>query len=991
MWPLTVSQRLRLLERRITELRAWQNAFELPIPDWRITQPKLESKTIRLGQPWGFSDGSNGYNTHLQGTVILETRFEVPATFEHHAVELELDVGGEGLVQIVCAEQIIYHGGLNPYHRVFRLLERANGGESFEVRIEAVPKGLFGSRNDTPHLTRAHLIAPHLEVRALADELETLRQVGQTLVDHDAVPLLLAAAEDVLQNLDWISNTEDYHARLTRGAVGGAWERDILWSLPPAPELKPLESAVLQQVSAARARLNEHLDKLRGLFPPQGRIALTGHAHIDLAWLWPISETRRKLRRTFGTVLELMKCYPDFKFNQSSAQAYAWIEQDDPAMFEEIQARVSEGRWEPIGGMWVEPDGQMLFGESWARQLLYGQRYFKQKFGRVSNVAWLPDTFGFNPQLPQLLQQAGITCFFTTKLRWNETSQFPHDLFHWEGLDGSRVLAHCFWNPSESYNAEINPKSLRDVWHFFKGKHHKAWLTHDHAPQTLLSFGWGDGGGGPTREHLEGFERLKQYPAMPSLELTRVDDFYERFPNADLPVWRGELYLELHRGTLTTQSRLKKWHRQLEHRINEAEALQALNWFDSQSHNSPRENSLSTYPQAELEQLWITLLLHQFHDILPGSSIREVNEDAHRELEAALKRTTALRDEALKSRVLEILPEMAVAPRHTATGFVFENEHLYANIEMGQLNSLIDKATNRQLLSAAARLTWERDVPREWEAWDVNPPLNPQELRGDVKYEVLDDGMRVTMKWRDSSFEQIFRLRGAQLEIDHRIDWRERRILVRAEFPLNLQVAQTTYGTAFGAVSRPAHRNQPSDAAMFEVCAQGWADASEMRYGVSILIDAKYGFGFDDNTMRVSLLRGSMYPDPSADLGVHEFRLALRPHAGSWSEARVQHHALAFSSPALAALQTHFRQDGVELMLCAIKRAEDEAALIVRFAEMNGARGQTRIRLPGVIRAERVNLLEESQGEFDLQNESITLEVAPFQIISLQLWNQKTE
>ncbi|WP_425387876.1 alpha-mannosidase, partial [Deinococcus pimensis] len=388
-------------------------------------------------------------------------------------------------------------------------------------------------------------------------------------------------------------------------------------------------------------RLAAGLARLLALFPPDGAFGVSGHAHLDLGWLWPVHETRRKSRRTFETVLTLMDRFPDFTFNGSSAQVYAWLEEQHPDLFERVRARVLEGRIEPVGGMWVEPDANMLGGESWARQLLYGQRYFREKFGRTSRVAWLPDTFGFTPALPQLLLAAGVTGFFTTKLNWSETTVFPHDLFTWEGLDGSRVLAHSFRNHTwgveglGTYNGDLSPTHLRPVWQDFRGRALPVW--DGGAPESLFTYGYGDGGGGPSAEMLERFERLREYPASPRLRHTRVDDFFDGLPRDGLPVWSGELYLELHRATLSSQGRTKKLHREAEHRLVEAEVTSSLATWQG---GDPR-------PDPSLEAAWKALLLAQFHDILPGSSIREVYEDAEPALRGVVDTATRARDAAL--------------------------------------------------------------------------------------------------------------------------------------------------------------------------------------------------------------------------------------------------------------------------------------------------------------------------------------------------------
>src|SRR3712207_5241315 len=361
-----------------------------------------------------------------------------------------------------------------------------------------------------------------------------------------------------------------------------------------------------------------------------GRLALTGHAHIDLAWLWPVAETRRKGRRTFATMLDLMERYPDFTFNQSSAQLYTWIEEDAPDLFARVKERVAEGRWEPIGGSWVEPDSQITGGESFVRQLLYGQRAFEAWFGKRSTVAWLPDVFGFSGGIPQLLRGAGIDGFFTIKLNWNEENLFPYDLFTWEGIDGSRVTANMFRNlpPAHGYNGNIAPLDTLGTWRNFGGKRHH--------PESLLAFGWGDGGGGPSVRMLENYARIREFPALPRLRMARIDEFFAGLPEEGLPRWVGELYLEFHRGTLTTQGKVKSLNRAAEHRLLEAEAFGTI-----------AQGRGFAYPKDALERAWKTLLLNQFHDIIPGSSIAEVYQDTIPELEGVVRSATAVRDAAL--------------------------------------------------------------------------------------------------------------------------------------------------------------------------------------------------------------------------------------------------------------------------------------------------------------------------------------------------------
>jgi alpha-mannosidase len=625
------------IARRLEELRAWRNAREHPIPDWSFSAGGT-STSLTLGDFWPV----------VATPVQFAAGGEVPEAWAGQPVELELWLGGEGFLRLSTG----FRAGLDPFHHSFPISEAAQGGEQIAIEAEVVPKGMFGSHVAEPRLERAHFVVPHAEVRALERDLTMIAEAAQELGDHEVVPHLLEIVEAAfaIYGPVWPSDSDTAVSRLALGytnpigsginsisASYGVEAYDVhpysmpIWHLPPAPRpLEPLPDAALDAVRAARTEVARRLERLKQDYPPVGRLALTGHAHIDLAWLWPVAETRRKGRRTFATVLDLMERYPDFTFNQSSAQLYAWIEQDAPDLLELVKERVTEGRWEPIGGSWVEPDSQITGGESYVRQLLYGQRAFEAWFGKRSRVAWLPDVFGFSGGIPQLLRGAGITGFFTTKLNWNEENFFPYDLFTWEGIDGSRVTANMFRNlsPAHGYNGNIAPLDTLGTWQNFGGKRQH--------PESLLAFGWGDGGGGPSARMLENYARLREFPALPRLRMAHIEQYFAALPESGLPVWVGELYLEFHRGTLTTQARTKALNRASEHRLLEAEAFAAIAQLTG-----------FTYPHDEIETAWKTVLLNQFHDIIPGSSIAEVYQDTIPELEGVVRTATAVRDAAL--------------------------------------------------------------------------------------------------------------------------------------------------------------------------------------------------------------------------------------------------------------------------------------------------------------------------------------------------------
>jgi len=628
-------RRLARAFRRLEELRAWRNARECPIPDWQFNAD---------GQTWTLHPGDRwpvvATPVHFRATT------RIPDSWSGEPVWLELWLGGEGLIHLSTGLQ----AGLDPFHHSFPISDHAEGGQELTIEAEVVPKSMFGSHIPEPRIERAHLVVPEIEVRGLERDLTMIAEACRQLGESEVVPLLLDVIDAGFDALGetWPSNTDVVLTRLVRGYVNtigtgifslspdyGTEAADVhlpfhgLWSMPAAPgELEPLPPAAEAAVAHARQAVAAGLERVKRDYPPIGRLALTGHAHIDLAWLWPLAETRRKARRTFSSVLMLMERYQDFTFNQSSAQLYAWVEQDDPALYARILARIKEGRWEPVGGSWTEPDCQITGGEAFVRQLFYGQRYFQQKLGVRASVAWLPDVFGFAGAIPQILLGVGIPNFFTIKLTWNEANQFPYDLFEWEGIDGSVVTTHLFDNPGHGYNGNIAPLDTLGTWRNFRGKR-----FHD---ESLLAFGWGDGGGGPTFKELENYQRLKDFPLLPRLRMAHVDQYFASLPNEGLPRWVGELYLEYHRGTLTTQAKTKALNRAAEHRLVEAEAFGAVAHLHG-----------AAYPHDALEAAWKTLLLNQFHDILPGSSIHEVYQDNHRLVGGVVETATQARDAAL--------------------------------------------------------------------------------------------------------------------------------------------------------------------------------------------------------------------------------------------------------------------------------------------------------------------------------------------------------
>ncbi|WP_413989572.1 alpha-mannosidase [Labrys okinawensis] len=1003
---LTLSQRLNRLKVRLAELAFWRERERRPIDNWTF-----EGEPIARGAFWPRRDG----------VVHLAASAEVPEDWPLAETRLSLNVGGESLLSLTYADGEVVRFGLDPYHEEFPL--RAG---PFTIATDSVARLPFGEPVREPRLNRAELIWLDLPVHRLHLLLTQIAEAVAALEGHEVVPHLLDAAEATTRALDWPSATADYVARTAKEAG-----QQRIWQLPELIDAPAgLNQAERASVATACDTLVAQLQVLKQRFPQQGEIALTGHAHIDLAWLWPYDETRRKMRRTFHTALSLMEKSEDFRFNQSTAHYYAQMQEDDPALFEKIAARVKAGNWETVGAMWVEPDTNMPTGESLARQILYGQRYFEKTFGLRHTVCWLPDCFGFSGALPQLLRQGGVDNFFTIKVNWSETNHIPADLFWWEGLDGSRVLTHTFDNPMHGYNGFVQPDCFVPTWKNFRGK-----TKH---PTTLLAVGYGDGGGGVTPGMIEREEQLRDFPALPRARWTTIKSFFESAQQSaraqKMPVWLGEIYLELHRGTLTTQSGVKRMHRQAERALITAEALASLN------------HMIGGEKPGSLETLWRVVLKNEFHDILPGSSVREVYQDAERELGAVIDNGLAAQQAAMKAiagnlargsvsdalvvvnpslsaRPLrlrlddggflaagESVPPMGIAvfdrsrlaavPGLSVSKTHLENAHLRATIGAdGTITSLVHKASGREALAGRGNQLWAYpvDKPRNWDAWDVEEDYaeRGEELLDVESIEVIEQGphraaLRILRRYRHSTVTQTLALaaNGLRLDIETHLDWHDRRVFLRTQTPAAVRSSTATFECAYGVTRRTTHTNTSWDEAMFEAPGHRFVDLSEPGFGLALLNNAKYGHSVRGNVIGLSLLRSPTYPDPQADEGEQNFTYSLMPHGGDWFDAGVREEAEDLNQPLLATganglaegVVAPITTTGIPAAFSGLKPAEDGKGLILRVYEPAGRRGDFNLALAGGWSAQGpLNILEEAMDRGD------GADLRPFEVRSWRL------
>jgi alpha-mannosidase len=752
------------------------------------------------------------------------------------------------------------------------------------------------------------------------------------------------------------------------------------------------------------------------------QLSAIGHAHMDTAWLWPLEETWRKCTRTFSTATLYMDHYPEYKFACSQAVQYEEMKTRNPDLYHRIKEKFNTGQWVPVGGTWVEPDCNVPSGEALCRQFLFGQRFFQKEFGAYCHEFWNPDVFGYNGQLPQIMKESGVRYFLTQKLSWNHFNKPDHQTFAWQGIDGSEVLTH--FPPANSYNSVATIEELRRVVRSYKDS--------DRSGESYMLFGVGDGGGGPTRDMLERLRRAKDLQGLPRTEVRSSNEFFKRLEKdcQDLPRVIGELYFELHRGTYTTQAATKKGNRKGEFLLHDAEFLAVL----------AQRLQDASYPKDELDVLWKTLLVNQFHDILPGSSIRLVYEDAERDYakiqaeggklcEAALaalgggdtekpvNTTSFERHEVAEKgdgslvfvdvpaygigRIGETADEVTIEEGEDQV--VLENFQLRAVLSSdGSLVSLVEKDVEREALSGIGNqfLIYD-DHPTAWDAWEIDPfaletakACPPADSCAVVTRSPLRAEIEFSRKiGKESSLVQKVRLdAGARrLEFHTEVDWHESDKMLKVAFPVNARSLNATYEMQFGHVERPTHYNNSFDLAKFEVPGHKWADLSEYGFGVSLLTDCKYGYHTFGNSMHITLLRAPKAPDPEADMGAHSFAYAIYPHQGSWQEAGLVAEGYSFNAPlrwaaSLSEPVSYFAVGDPNLVLDTVKKAEDSEGLLLRLYEAHGARGVAELT-PALPFKSAVccNILEESGEELQVIDGKILIPYRPHQIISILL------
>jgi alpha-mannosidase len=930
------------IDSAISHIRGQIVRQRQPLSGFKISHPRVEGDLAPDfdDSAWETLKPGATYEAREE-TVLLRTKVTIPDDWKGAKVMVALQLievdKATFLTEITQVETLVRIDGapaqaIDSFHHDLLLTDNAEPGRTYTLTLEAYTgRGdNWGKRNPGPHPTTvktAELQWIDRETEALYHDMRVANDSAKTMdANSRERTVIVNVLDETVTLID-----------LRQGAGDSFYE----------------------SVKAAREFVQANLYRKYHADPNfTPTIWANGHAHIDTAWLWRVQHTRMKIGRTFTTALALMDQYPDYHFTCSQPQQYAYLKEDYPEVFAGIKKRIADGRWEAVGGMWVESDCNLASGESLVRHFLYGLRFYKQEFGVHTNVVWLPDVFGYSAAFPQIIKKSGMKYFMTIKIYWNDVNKPPYQTFEWEGIDGTSVLAH--FSPLGDYNALMTPEQLRKNWTEYKQK--------DVNDSALYIYGYGDGGGGPTREMLETAARLKDFPGMPRVKLTTGEAFFDDLARQTAasprtPRWVGELYLEYHRGTYTSQARNKRLNRRSEILLQTAEQTAVI----------AGRLTGTEYPQDALNKAWELLLLNQFHDIIPGSSIHEVYEDSDKDYEeikalggkaaiqslislslgvAAQKGDTLLYNPLSWSRsdvvelpralnvvgqpvtdldgaektlvALDNIPSLGYTTVGAGTATVgggglsasktgLENQFFTLTLDAnGEIESLWDKRAGREVIDPSsyckgnALLTFE-DRPINFDAWDIDifyqEKMTP--VRELASITVIETGplrasVEITRTFGGGSAvtQRISVYRDSpRIDFDTVVDWRERQTLLKTAFPVTVRSPRATYDIQFGNVERPTHWNTSWDYARYEVCAHKWADLSEGDYGVSLLSDCKYGWDIKDNVMRLTLLKGAVAPDPEADLGRHRFTYSLLPHAGDWRAAGTVRHAYELNVP----------------------------------------------------------------------------------------------
>jgi len=971
---------------------------------------KYDFKPIKQGAEWGSNWQCAWF--HLTG--------DIPATWAGEKIIAHLNIDGEALafsssgmpLQGITNKSIFWANFVNEYLPLF---DTAKANEQVELWLDAGANNYLGME-----------MSNH-------PRLDTDTPAGQTVVQAKCLQLC-AVDEDVWQlavdvevalSLLATYKKEDYRYR------------QILMTLSEAMDIY---CGKQQNAAKVRGFLKKNIFSAKANSSAL-KVTAVGHAHIDTAWLWPVRETIRKCGRTFANQIAHIEKYPEYVFGASQPQHYQFTKDHYPELYEKIKKAVADGRWEPQGGMWVEADCNLTSGESMIRQFVHGKNYFMDEFGFDVKNLWIPDVFGYSGAMPQIIKGCGCDYFLTQKISWNLFNEFPHHTFMWRGIDGSDVLTH--FPPESDYNALATPEQLSKGQNNFKEA--------DVLDEFLSLFGVGDGGGGPRNDYIERAMRLKDLEGCPKVKMGRADDFFERISASSdkLETWSGELYLEKHQGTLTTQAKVKKCNRKLEYLLKHVEFIYSC-------------LPLKDFPSTQMDKLWKTLLINQFHDIIPGSSITRVYDETHQQYAEMFETCKELLSQAAAKLFTEDdncitlfnplscvyngpleLPvgwKSASVNGDILTGQI-ENDRVIINVKIpacefitlekadgemfavenysdlilendlvryefnsdAQLISAYDKEAGHELIKNPANvLSLYYDDPVEYDAWDIDLGYEEQHLEDakGLKVSKSSGAIRQTLDFEltvsnSKISQQIILGHGKRLDFKTKVNWDEAHKMLRTQFPIEVHTTEATFDIQYGYIKRFTGRNTSWDLARYEVAAHRYADISDSQYGAALLNDCKYGYKVHNQILDLNLLRSPKYPDFSADIGEHEFTYSLLPHIGDLIQSNVINNAAILNQEPLrfegfknnaAILPCELESDNISLEV--IKKSEKEDCLVIRLVETKGQRSSSVLRFNAPFKKIiKTNMIEwTNEDEKTIVDNIFTIELKPFEIKTYKLW-----
>lgn len=992
--------------------------------------------TFNKGDKWG------GRDDHFW----FKTKISIPESFEGKTVVYQIATGREGGWDVINPQFLVYINGIavqgaDVNHREVLLTEEAVAGEEFDIALYAYTGMIEGPLELNTNISILDKVLEKLYYDILIPV-----EVAELLDDNDKKRYdILNYLTEAINKIDLrIQGSESYYTSIKEA------------------------SDYLEEEFYGKYCGQEEVIEI-----------CVGHTHIDVAWLWTVAQTREKAARSFSTVLNLMKQYPEYIFMSSQPQLYQFVKEDQPEIYEQIKAMVANGRWEPEGAMWLEADCNLTSGESLVRQIIQGKKFFKNEFGVDSKILWLPDVFGYSSALPQILKKTGVDYFMTTKIGWNEYNKVPYDTFMWEGMDGSEVLTHFVTTTqykkdgqitqNTGYNGMINASDVMGCWQRYQQK--------DMNDEVLNCFGFGDGGGGPTKHMLESARRFaKGIPGAPKVKIGKSLDYFKKLDktvrnNKKLPKWVGELYLETHRGTYTSMGKNKKFNRKSEFLNLGAEMLSILNAVTSDG----------KYPVEELKECWDVTLLNQFHDIIPGSSIKEVYEVSTEEYlhidnvakniisksmtqianNIETNETSVIvfnqlgfqRSDIVEFEIPEGFAEVEVyddgnvvasqrvennkviffaqdVPAMGYKSFKIKNVESkvktssFLKVSIGEMQnkffdikldekanfiSIYDRVNEREVIKEGHKgnvLQAFEDKPLDFDNWNIN--MYYQEKMWEVdeveSIEIIEEGpvrstIKIKRKFLNSAIVQKIHVyeEVSRIDFDTYVDWKEKHILLKAAFPVDVHTEKATYEIQYGNIERPTHWNTSWDYARFEVVGHKWADVSEDKYGVSLLNDCKYGHDIKDSVMRLTLLKSGVHPNPDADKEEHEFIYSLYPHSGDWKEAGVTQSAYSLNSPFTVKVEeahegklpismSLFNLDKENVIIEVVKKAEDSDHIIMRVYEYMNRR--TKVKCNCFESFEAVwesDMLENNQELLETKNNNFSFTIKPYEIKTFKL------